>query len=341
MNKAPNIQCIVVGTGSIARRHIQNLRKIDASWIVACVSASGRTIIASDLGVDLVFDSLEDAVVAKPKFAIIASPASLHLEHALKFLRADIPTLIEKPLSDTLTGSARQAASELQKYKHLIDVGYNLRNAPAAIRMQTLLETKCIGRLTTVMLQVGQFLPDWRVVDDYKQSVSAKKTLGGGALLELSHELDYLLWLFGSFDTVYCIEGRSDILDIEVEDQIDAVFTSQSGLVAYVHLDFLQRVVSRNCKVIGEEGTLEWDLLTNTISVMTADKEPEFLNLGNGYDRNDMYIDELHNFVRFIEGKQKATVGLPQARSVMALIAACRDSSQSGERVSIEFPAHD
>jgi predicted dehydrogenase len=341
MNIASEIQCIVVGTGSIARRHIQNLRKIDASWILGCVSSSGRAISASDFSVDRVFDTIEDAVVAKPKFAIIASPASLHIEHALQFLRAEVPTLIEKPLSDMLDVRAGPDASELRKYEHLIDIGYNLRYAPAAQQMHALLQGNCIGKLSTVMIQVGQFLPDWRVVDDYRQSVSAKKSLGGGALLELSHELDYLLWLFGNFHTAYCVEGRSDILDLEVEDQIDAIFAAQSGLVAYVHLDFLQRVVSRNCKVIGEEGTLEWDLLANTIAVMAAGKEPQILNLGNGYDRNDMYVDELLNFTKFVEGKQEATVGLQQARGVMALIAACRESSQSGERVSIKDIGND
>ena len=40
------------------------------------------------------------------------------------------------------------------------------------------------------------FLPNWRNNINYKNSNSAKKKLGGGVALELSHEIDLANYLF-------------------------------------------------------------------------------------------------------------------------------------------------
>jgi small basic protein len=82
----------------------------------------------------------------------------------------------------------------------------------------------------------------------------AKRALGGGVLLELSHEFDYLTHLFGRFDRVFCVTGRSGLLEIDVEDRADILLTRADGLVAQLHMDFLQRKATRRCKVIGEHG---------------------------------------------------------------------------------------
>ena len=65
-----------------------------------------------------------------------------------------------------------------------------------------LMQNKIVGKILSVRCEVGQFLPSWRPNIDYRESVSARKALGGGALLELSHEIDYLMWIFGDIDWV-------------------------------------------------------------------------------------------------------------------------------------------
>jgi len=62
-------------------------------------------------------------------------------------------------------------------------------------------------------------LPDWRPWQDYSQSYSAKKELGGGVVLDLIHELDYSYWLFGEFYELKSFTGKVSNLKIETNDK--------------------------------------------------------------------------------------------------------------------------
>ena len=192
------------------------------------------------------------AVAWAPDLAVVASPAPLHLDHACLLLDAGVPVLIEKPLSDSLD-RVRDAAPLLARHRDRIEVAYNLRFLSSARRMRTLIDEACVGRILGLRIEAGQYLPDWRPQADYRRQVSANRSLGGGVLLELSHELDYLIWLFGRFDQVFCMATNSGQLEIDVEDRAD-ILLSREDLTAQVHLDFLQCRASRSCKVIGSTG---------------------------------------------------------------------------------------
>ena len=140
-----------------------------------------------------------------------------------------------------------------------------------------------------VSVCAGQFLPDWRSLKNFKNSVSAKKNLGGGVLLELSHEIDYIQWLLGPVKVHYAKLRSSSELNLEVEEIADAVLVSNTGTICNMHLDFLQKKVTRTCSFIGEKGKLDWDLLTNTITLYTKYETVCLFDKPN-WDSNDMYI---------------------------------------------------
>ena len=325
---------LVVGSGSIARRHIANIKALFSQATVGCVSASGRELSLEEVGADIVYASIEEALSAEPMLAIIASPAPLHVDQAATFLRTGIPVLIEKPLSDSLESFAR-AGEVLLANSTKIEVAYNLRFMPSAIRLKALLDEQILGRIHSVSIEVGQYLPDWRPATDYRENVSARKELGGGVLLELSHELDYLTWLFGTFNSVYCVASNSGALDIDVEDSAHAILSREDGLVASVHLDFLQRVPTRICKIIGETGTLVWNLLQNSISLGTANNGEDIIFSDPNYNRNDMYLEEISHFVKVAVGERKPQVSIYQALDTLRLIEALRHSSVTRKVVDI------
>ena len=325
---------LVVGSGSIARRHIANIKALFSQATVGCVSASGRELSLEEVGADIVYASIEEALSAEPMLAIIASPATLHVDQAATFLRTGIPVLIEKPLSDSLESFAR-AGEVLLANSTKIEVAYNLRFMPSAIRLKALLDEQILGRIHSVSIEVGQYLPDWRPATDYRENVSARKELGGGVLLELSHELDYLTWLFGTFNSVYCVASNSGALDIDVEDSAHAILSREDGLVASVHLDFLQRVPTRICKIIGETGTLVWNLLQNSISLGTANNGEDIIFSDPNYNRNDMYLEEISHFVKVAVGERKPQVSIYQALDTLRLIEALRHSSVTRKVVDI------
>jgi predicted dehydrogenase len=323
----------VIGTGSIAKRHIRNLRSLYPKANIVCVSSSGRKITASDVGATSTSNSIEDAILKKPDFAIIASPSNFHLIHASKFIILKIPILIEKPIS---ANYAELSKFKFDRKKDKIAVGYNLRFMPSAKSVKQIIESNALGKISTVSAEVGQYLPDWRPGSDYRKGVSAQKKLGGGALLELSHELDYLNWLFGRFTEVFAITSNSKILEIDVEDNVDALMTNKNGTIFHLHLDFLQRSPCRYFKAVGEKGTLTWNLLNNEVSFHECQGTSKVIYSNPYYDWNEMYLDQLRTFELFTKGQADFESGINSSIEVMRLIEAIRLSNSQRSWVNLE-----
>lgn len=329
-------KALVVGSGSIARRHLANLRRLLPDAEVGCVSASGRPLADGETVATTQLQSMAAAVAWAPDLAVVASPAPLHLDHARLLLEAGVPVLIEKPLSDSLD-RVRDAASLLARHRDRIEVAYNLRFLSSARRMKALIDEAYVGRILGLRIEVGQYLPDWRPQADYRRQVSANRSLGGGVLLELSHELDYLTWLFGRFDQVFCIATNSGQLEIDVEDRAD-ILLSRDGLTAHVHLDFLQRRASRGCKVIGSTGTLNWDLIANRISLDGPEGE-KILFSDPGVDHNEMYLEQLRGFIEVAAGRAATRITVDDGLAVLYMVEAMRESAATGRQVPLPFGA--
>lgn len=326
---------LVTSQGSIGRRHLANLRALRPDATIAVLRTQAAAGQPCHPGVDLQFYSLDEALAFAPDAVIVASPASVHLALATAFVEQGIPVLIEKPLADSTTGL--QAFAELARERKVkVGVGYNLRFLPSLARARALLLEGSIGRVLSVRAEVGQYLPDWRPGSNYSESVSAQKKLGGGALLELSHELDYLLWIFGAPDTVAATGGRIGDLEIDVEDMVELCMEyREPRRLVNVHLDFLQRAVHRSCRFIGTEGTLVWNALGDRLELYrAATGQWEQLDYPLA-DRNRMYLDELEEFLRpaALDGSSITTVS--QGLDVMAVIAAARTSMETQQTVKV------
>ncbi|MBW3514096.1 Gfo/Idh/MocA family oxidoreductase [Shewanella sp. NKUCC01_JLK] len=283
----------VVGMGSIAKRHLANLRYLHPDAKIYSVSASGRNTELS-VHADAVI-SLDQLLEEKPAYAIIASPAPYHVTTAKVLLQNGIAVLIEKPLADTVESCEELISSIDDSQSCVVSVGYCLRFLPSAQVVKNYLSAGKLGAIYNVESNVGQFLPSWRTDKNYKDSVSARKELGGGALLELSHELDYLFWLFGDLELQHSWLRTTDELGLDVEDIADLVLTTTSGTYISVHLDFVQKSTQRNCEFIGEKGRLVWDLMMNTVTVYHATGS-NMLYAEPQYNKNGMYIDMLQAF---------------------------------------------
>lgn len=324
----------VIGLGNISKRHRANLRALYPEAKIFAVSASGRMAQEAIENADEFFSSIDDVLSYSIDMAIVASPAPYHISQASQLIKAGIPVLIEKPLSDSLKSFSMDADIFLGDSQR-IEVGYNLRFMPSAVELKRLIDEGLLGAIYSVSVDVGQYLPHWRPISDYRSSVSARKELGGGVLLELSHEIDYLLWLFGPFDTAYCLATNTGSLDINVEDRVDAILHQRDGLVVNLHMDFLQRRPVRTCKIVGKAGTLLWDILHNSIYFYTSQSEEKTLYSEPDYDRNIMYLEELVRFSRVAKGELKPKVDVAQALRSLRLIEALKYSSEAQQVVNI------
>ena len=326
---------LVIGSGSMARRHIKNLKTLFPNSIVGNLNFSKKNDTLKKINSEVIFNKTQKAIDFEPNFVIEASPAPFHLENASHFLLEDIPVLIEKPLCSNLEDFYK-FEKIIHKKKSIIEVGYCFRYLKGALKFKEILQGQTYGKILSVHIDVGQYLPDWRPNMDYKKSVSANKKLGGGVLLELSHELDYINWFFGESRSVFCKISNSGQLDIDVEDVADAILVHDKGLIVSIHMDFLQKSAHRTCRVITEKGTLKWDLLKNTINFQGLSNSQEIVFRDASYTRNDMFLKMLKRFKKLSNRELDPLVSLDEALRVICLVESMNMSSDLNKLVDIK-----
>lgn len=296
--------------------------------MVICMSASGRTITEPIEYADSNVSDIQELIDLNPYFVIVASPATSHAEHTIPLIESGIPVLIEKPVTASLDDLAL-IVNTATKNPAKISVAYCLRYLSSSKKIKQLLDEQLIGSLYNVSANIGQYLPSWRESKDYLKSVSANKSLGGGALLELSHEFDYLQWLLGDLKHHDSQLRTSKELNLEVEELADVVLTTDNGTICNIHLDFIQKYTQRKCSFIGSKGRLDWDLINNSISLYddTGEKmiysEPE-------WNKNNMYINMLNDFVSYIENKENKCINIVEAGKTVELIQEIKKEASWG-----------
>ena len=206
----------IVGLGSIGRRHLRLVKEIRPDIQIILVRSGHGGIWQEQELADSVVYSLSDALALKVDAAIIASPVVFHVSQAKTFIEHVIPVLVEKPLSHKLD-LADKLYKEWLERKPLVLLGYTLRHNPAASFFGKKIQDGEIGIVLSITIKCESYLPEWRPDQDYRKSVSSRKELGGGVLLELSHELDYANWFFGPFKSVSSIVRNSKSLNIDID----------------------------------------------------------------------------------------------------------------------------
>ena len=291
---------------------------------------------------DCIFNSLEDAVDFKPDAVIVSSPASKHMENSLPFLNNKIPLFIEKPLASSLE-RIDEIKKKLKDADSFIMVGYVLRFLPTLHNLKNLISNNLLGDIYTAHIEVGQYLPDWRPNIDYRTGVSAQNSLGGGALLELSHELDYATWLFGYPKSIIAIKNKLSNLDIDVEDTAH-VLMQYSDKHVLVKMDFLQRVATMFLKIIGEKGNIEANLIKEEIKLINPDNPSgKIINNDTLSDSNEIYLRQFDLFFYkafkeyspiFKDTKKHDDFStIEQAIKVLELVNLAKKSSDDGIRL--------
>ncbi|MFH1400613.1 MAG: Gfo/Idh/MocA family oxidoreductase, partial [Nanoarchaeota archaeon] len=221
----------------------------------------------------------------------------------------------------------RMAASGDDK----VMVGYCLRFHPAIVAMKRWLEEGKIGRLHSMSVSVGSFLPDWRKDEDHRTSYSADPARGGGVLLDLSHEIDYALWFLGDDvpRSVAAFTSNQGGLGIKSEEQADLVIKTRDGALVTIHMDYLQRPPSRSCELRGSQGTIVWDARRGFLELASQQGGVVLSKMGFD-DKNRMYLDEMKHFLSCVKDGTSPLVGVYEGVRVLDIVAAARRSAEQG-----------
>jgi predicted dehydrogenase len=239
---------VVVGLGSIGQRHARVLREL--GYKVATVSRRD--------GGD--FRSVASAIAeGRPQYAVVATETARHAESLRELADAGFrgPVLVEKPIFSSV--------GPIPNYPFAsIAVGYNLRFHP----VMTALAERLRGQTAiTVSAYVGQDIRGWRPGRDHRTTASATKDAGGGVLRDLSHELDYLLWLFGPWRRVAALGGSSGARQLEVEDHLNLLLEMSGSQAVQVHMDYLDQPGIREIRVNLENETIKADISGGRLTI--------------------------------------------------------------------------
>jgi len=324
------VKVLIVGLGSIGQRHLQNLKRLGVNDFLAWRVRNLPLPDSLSLQRLKAYPSLEEALSRNPDVVLICNPPALHLPVAIQAAQAGCHLFIEKPLSHSLDG-VDELLSLVRKKKLVTLVGFNLRLHPGLRLVKSLVAEGRIGRLINIRTQVGQYLPDWHSWEDYRQGYSARRDLGGGVILDLIHELDYVRWLMGEARQVVCVAGHVSNLEIETEDIAEILLGFDNGAIGNVHMDYVQRCPSRVCQIIGEEGTIIWDYYASEVRLFEARRSSWQVLRQEGFERNDMFVAEMEHLLACLEGREKPVVDVEEGARVLRLALAAREAAETGK----------
>jgi predicted dehydrogenase len=319
---------LVIGCGSIGKRHIRNLKSLGYNDIIAYDVKKERLKEVEEYNVTT-FDILDDAFNQKIDAVLVCTPSSLHLQPALLAVEHGSHVFIEKPISHNLDGL--DELIDIAEEKGLVTmVGFNMRFEQGLRTMKKLLDEKAIGKVTSAICIVGQYLPDQHPWEDYRHGYAANKSLGGGVILDGIHELDYISWFFGDINELFCFADKLSSLEMDTEDTAAILLRFENNTMVVIQMDYVKRTYERTCEIIGEEGILKWDFEEHTVKMFSAKtKDWETIQDDKEYDINKMYVDEMDCFIGCINGKMTPPVDAVSGKRILEVALAAKESANT------------
>lgn len=303
------MKALVIGYGSIGKRHEEVLRAMSCFTSIDIVS---RQALQDK---DVVYKHLTDVDLEQYAYIVIASDTDKHAEQLAYIESKTFNKIIlcEKPLFSK--------NERIDIAKNSVYVGYVLRAHPLLL---TLKEEMAHDKIVHANILSGSYLPWWRPGADYRQSYSASKKRGGGALLDLSHEVDYVHWLFGSLDQIKSYQKTVSDLEIDSDDIMVCMGVTNRGTLVSMALDYISKVPYRRVIAQGNEATYDLDLVANTLVIKSKAGLVRKLEVSN-LERNHLF-ERMHTAALQESGKGLCTY--KDGLSVMETIFTIQQENQ-------------
>lgn len=324
------LSALVVGYGSIGRRHARVLREIGLADVRVCeLQADLRSQAAETFGEGRVFDTFERGLAAAPDAVFVCTPTTLHIAQAVQAVRSGMDVCVEKPL-----GMNRAECEELSRAVDecgaIAMPAHCFRFHEGLLRVKEWLRQGRIGRVICVRGSVGEFIPE--PMPNYLDMHVSRYN---GAY-ELMHDIDIAIWFAGQApERVTAIDGTYSDLGMQSPDVVETLMHFPGRVLASVHLDFFQRARRRQTEVMGSEGTIiaefaRWDACN--LSVYDANKR-QWTHESIVTDRDDMFQHEDRAFLESVVSRKQPPVTLAEGTTAVAVVEASQTSSRTGKAV--------
>lgn len=296
-----------IGVGSIAKRHINNLRIIAQQRNINITIDALRRSQSDSEGIDTIFT---DAFCLPDNYDVIfiTNPTAAHLETLKRFHYNGKHFFIEKPVVSVhqIEDAVKLELKEDSIYYVACPLRYNavIQYIEDKIDPDDVISVRSIS---------SSYLPEWRPGKDYRETYSAHKDMGGGVSIDLIHEWDYLTYLFGWPQNVKCMKGKKSNLEIDSEDY--AIYIAEyDNKVVELHLDYFGRKTIREIQLFTKTETIIGDIANNRIIFLKSGESIQFEENRDDYQRN-----ELNHFLNMIFGEDEFDDGFHHGIKVLKL----------------------
>ncbi len=286
------MKLLIIGLGSIAQKHIDAIIKINQfATIYALRSNTNAKPFTNIIDLYKLSDVPNDI-----DFILISNPTSLHSKTILNVIDFNKPLFIEKPVFDSVINN--DEIVRLIKEKNIKTyVACNLRFHPALIFLRDYLNSNN-SKVNEVNVYCGSYLPNWRPPQDYTKSYSANQKLGGGVHLDLIHELDYTIWIFGKPVNYKSIKRKVSNLLIDTFDYTNYNLSYPDFNVS-ITLNYYRSTPKRQIEIVLENEILICDLLTSTI----LNSENKIIFIDNEFDFSKTYLNQMNYFINNLKNE--------------------------------------
>ena len=263
-----NIKISIIGFGSAGERHTRILKKNFGIKDIVIISKRKSTNLKS-------FKKINHLKKLRIDYFVVSSKTSDHLSN-IKFIERNFSNknvLIEKPLF--------HKPSLFEGKKNNYFIGYNLRFNPLLQFLKDDIKNKNIYNIKVIC---NSYLPSWRNNIKSKNSYSSSKKYGGGVISDLSHEIDYIRWIFGEFKINYSEKGRLSNLTNTSEDYLHLKGKIKKSNLS-IDLNYFSRIPKRQIFIDGKNFSIVVDLIKNSYEKIDGNKflKKNFKNLKEDY----------------------------------------------------------
>lgn len=284
-----------VGIGSIAKRHISNLRQIcREDNIEVSIDALRRSESGLDCpeGISNIYMTVDDLPGGYDAI-FLTNPTEYHAEMLLLLHDKGKHFFIEKPVASIRT---------IERLKDIPFRKGSIYYVACPLRYTDIIQyfkrEIDLEKVRSVRSISSSFLPDWRPGIDYRHTYSAHKDLGGGVTTDLIHEWDYLVYLFGLPDEVKMFSGKLSNLEIDSDDYAIYIARYKKGMILELHLDYFGRQSARTIELLTDEDSIIGDFITGEVKYLKTGK---VICLNS--ERDNYQKRELRYFIDLINGR--------------------------------------
>jgi predicted dehydrogenase len=302
------LKVLLIGYGSIGKRHFEVLSKLSKIKSIDLVTKQ-------NIKNEKCYKTLEEVLnISTYDYFVIASETNKHFSQ-LEYLENSVKNKLifcEKPLF--------KSKKELIIKNNKVFIGYVLRFHPLLEKLKVCLKQE---QIILANVKCGQYLPSWRPNTDYKNCYSAKKEEGGGVLLDLSHEIDYVQWICGSIQKLNSIQTKISDLEINSDDLTMLIGKTNKNTMINISIDYISKITHRKLLVETLENTYELDFILNKLikkNKLGLEEVYSFSNLERNYLFEKMHLD--------IFEEQKNICTFKEALSVMETISTIQEQNR-------------